>query len=154
MDEQLFGEGFRVTVNACTHRVILQIDSYAAARILVNRAGAFTFECSDLTQLYEAVVPTKLVAQTLGAIIGFSAPPDAIHEGGTDEKKEQVLLFSDELTLEMWLRQEFIPHLDVLEDDDLDKESVSGTVNEMVRKIMADMLGNKARENVRRTWCA
>jgi|GEM_PF-5734421 len=154
MDDQLFGEGYRITVNKCTHRVILRVDSYATARLAVNRAGAFTFECSDLTPLYDAVIPTKFTAQILGSIIGFSSAPEAVHEDETDEKSEQVLLFSDELTLEMWLRQEFLPHLDVLQGDDIDEEAVSETIDEMVRQIMADILGNRAKESVRRTWRA
>lgn len=114
--------------------------------------GAFTFECTDLTTLYDAILPTKLTAQILGAVIGFSSMPEGIHGDESDEHNEQTLLFSDELTLEMWLRQEFIPNLDLLESDDIDEESLADAVRIMVQQIMADVLGNKAKEEVRRTW--
>ncbi len=154
MDDQLFGEGFRVTINRCTHRVILEVHSYASARLAVNPAGAITFECNDVTQLYGAIIPTKLAAQVLGSILGFAALPDDIHEDETDTKHEQVLMFSDDLSLELWLRQEFFPNLDVFDDPELDEEHISGLVTEMTRQVMAEVLGNKAKESVLRHWGA
>ncbi len=154
MDDQSFGEGFRVTTNRCLHRITLEIDSYESARVAVNPAGALAFECTDITNLYGAVIPTRLAAQVLGSIIGFSEPPDPSHEGETDQKNEQVLMFSDELTLEMWLRQEFFPELDVFEGEDLDENNITQVVDDMVKQVMVDLLGNKAKDRVRRDWRA
>jgi len=154
VNEQLFGEGFRVTTTSCKHKVDLKIDSYVSAMVSVNPAGAFTFECTDITPLYDAIIPTKLSAQVLGAIIGFSALPEELHEKGPDMETERMLLFTDEITLEMWLRQEFLPQLDVFEGEDVDEDLVSSSVDDMTRQIMSDLLGNKAKEQVRRNWTA
>jgi hypothetical protein len=156
MDQQQeFGPGFKVTTNRCRHRTTVEICSYESARVVVNPNGAFTLECSDIQTLFGAMAPTKESLRglgMLGSFLGFGDDPPTMHEG-PDEHYEQVLLFADEVSLELWLGTELMPSLVIHVDDDeeLDDE-VRERLGQMTRDVMVEVLGNKAKKQVRRDW--
>lgn len=152
MDEQVYGSGFKVFIDRCHHKTTFEISSYESARVVANPNGALTLECSDVALLSGAAIPSKSLFGMLGALLGAGDPSDLAHEG-PDQTDEQILLFPDEVSLELWLGTEFLPGLNLFGDeDDRISSEASEEIGRLTKSIMVDVLGNKARNQVRRDF--
>ncbi len=152
MDEQLYAAGFKVVTSHCQHLTTLEISSYASARVVANPNGVLTFEITDVTVLIKTMIPSRDALSVLGVFFGISEDSPVSHDG-SDQHDEQVLLFTDELSLEMWLSEHFLRSLDLFDESTDTGYGESGLQIEMLtKKIMVEVLGNKARDQVRREW--
>lgn len=152
MDEQVYGPGFKVFIDRCHHKTTFEISSYESARIVVNPNGALTFECIDVALLSGATIPSRSLFGMLGALLGAGDSSDLAHEG-PDQTDEQILLFADEVSLELWLGTEFLPGLNLFGDEDERVSSqASDEIGKLTKSIMIEVLGNKAKNQVQRDW--
>ena len=146
-----FGSGFRVITDRCQHRTVIDIYSYESAHIEVNPNGALTFECTDVIPLFSLAIPTQGTVMAITALFGMGDVPDL--PDGPCSHAEQILLFSDELSLELWLREGFIPNLSLLEEDsELTADETADLISRLTREIMSGMLARQASERVLRSW--
>lgn len=152
MDEN-FGSGYRVNIGRCEHQTTIEIFSYESARIEVNPNGALTFECTDVSTLFGSSLPSRNTMMAISALMGMAEEPEL--PDGPCHHDEKVLLFSDELSLELWLREDFLPNLSLFgEDGPIPEDAAGELIGRLTRKIMAETLATQAGDRVRRTWQA